>query len=294
MAMSMPPSPQLLALGLALALLVAGGGYLAGALSRSGALGALGVGTAVFGLGGPLWGLLLLAFFASSSALSEWRAEDKQDPAGRFQKGGRRDLGQVLANGGVAAVLAALQAASNLGWIGPLDLFPALVGALAAVTADTWATELGMLAAMPPRLITTGEPVPRGRSGGVTIIGTTAAVAGGAFIGAVAALLFGVSDLLAFSTLDPALLRLDGLRFALLAPLAGLAASAVDSYLGATVQALYADAAGEPTELPLGQAGRPRRLLRGWRRMDGDAVNFLASLVGALLALGLDRALFGW
>ena len=141
MAMSMPPSPQLLALGLALALLVAGGGYLAGALSRSGALGALGVGTAVFGLGGPLWGLLLLAFFASSSALSEWRAADKQDPAGRFQKGGRRDLGQVLANGGVAAVLAALQAASNLGWIGPLDLFPALVGALAAVTADTWATE---------------------------------------------------------------------------------------------------------------------------------------------------------
>ncbi len=291
--MSSTFTPQLLALGLALATVVAGGGFAAGALSRSGAVGALLVGTAVFGLGGPLWGALLVTFFASSSMLSEWRSEDKTDPMARYQKGGRRNLGQVLANGGVPALLGALQAASDLGWIGQVDLLPALVGALAAATADTWATELGMLAALRPRLITTGEPVPRGTSGGVTVLGTTAAVAGGAFIGMVAAVLVGISDLVALGSLDIAFLRLDGIRYALLAPVAGLAASAFDSYLGATRQVVYEDEDGKPTETQLGPDGGRRAHIRGWRWMDGNAVNLLACLLGALLAMGLDRALFG-
>lgn len=291
--MTASPNPELLAYGLALAALMAGGGYAAGALSKSGALGALAVGTLVFGLGGPLWGALMVAFFISASVLSQWRAEDKQDAGARFQKGGRRDLAQVLANGGPAAALACLQAVSDLGYLPPIDFFPAMVGAMAAVTADTWATELGMLAAMDPRLITTGEPVEPGRSGGVTIIGTTAAVAGGTFIGLVAASFIGIGDLLAFRTMDVALLRMDGLRFALLAAVAGLCAAAFDSYLGATQQALFADEAGEPTESGRGPDGARRRLIHGRPWIDGDLVNFLAALLGALLALGLDRALFG-
>src|SRR3712207_7774167 len=57
----------------------------------------------------------------------------------RSAKGARRDLAQTLANGGVAtaAVLwGRAQPASP--WL------PALVGALATVNADTWATELGL------------------------------------------------------------------------------------------------------------------------------------------------------
>ncbi len=60
---------------------------------------------------------------------------------------------------------------------------------MAAVTADTWATELGVLAAQPPRLITTGRRVAPGASGGVTPAGTLAALAGAGFIGVVGALL---------------------------------------------------------------------------------------------------------
>ena len=59
----------------------------------------------------------------------------------------------------------------------------AFYGALATVNADTWATELGVLARSRPRLMTNGQTVPVGTSGGVTAEGTLAALAGALFIG---------------------------------------------------------------------------------------------------------------
>jgi uncharacterized membrane protein len=59
-------------------------------------------------------------------------------------------------------------------------------GAMAAVNADTWATELGIFNPLPPRLITTGKTVERGTSGGVTPLGYLAALGGSALIGLLA------------------------------------------------------------------------------------------------------------
>jgi uncharacterized protein (TIGR00297 family) len=286
--------PQALAFGALLALLVALGGSAAGALTRSGALGAFVVGTCVFGLGGPIWGLLLVAFFVSSSALSEWQAEDKAVLASRFEKSSRRDIEQVLANGGLPAALAVAQGLGEAGILPSVNWLPAFVGALAAVTADTWATEVGLMAEMDPRLITTGEPVPRGTSGGVTIIGTLAATAGGIFIGLCAVLLVALAGMLSYGVFDLALLDWSGARFALLAPVAGLSSAAFDSYLGAMFQARYLDPkSGEGTERATDAKGQPHALVHGHAWMNNDLVNFLASLLGALLALGLDRAVFG-
>jgi len=94
--------------GLAISLAIGVLGYRRGALSGSGVLGAVITGTLIFGLGGWEWGLLLIAFFISSSALSFYHARDKQGLAEKFAKGHRRDLGQALANGGLAAFLAVL------------------------------------------------------------------------------------------------------------------------------------------------------------------------------------------
>lgn len=120
-------------------------------------MGAVLIGGVTFGLGGWTCGLLLVLFFVTSSALSRFREADKRKPAEAFEKGSRRDLGQVLANGGMPATLALASGLAT--WEGWLAMF---IGALAAATADTWATELGTLSRTPPRLITTGGVVPVG------------------------------------------------------------------------------------------------------------------------------------
>ncbi len=91
----------------------------------------------------------------------------------------------MLANGGVAGIAAVTGLA---GWLP--DAVYVVAGSLAAATADTWATELGMRIGAPTRLITTWRAVPSGLSGGVSWPGTVAAAAGAALIGAAAAVLF--------------------------------------------------------------------------------------------------------
>ncbi len=170
-----------LAFGVAFSALIAWAGYRQESLSRSGVVGAILVGTLTFGLGGWTWGLLLIAFFISSSLLSHYRKDDKRGLAEKFAKTSRRDLGQALANGGWGAILAIAYFCQP----DPI-LFAAFVGATAAVNADTWATELGVLSPTSPRLITTGQRVPAGTSGGVTVLGTAASLGGGLFVGLMA------------------------------------------------------------------------------------------------------------
>jgi len=265
--------------GVALSLVVGVIGYRRGALSGSGVVGALITGTLIFGLGGWEWGVLLLAFFVSSSALSFYRARDKRKLAEKFAKGHRRDLGQALANGGLAALLAVLSKLLPVGgggWEGAW--FFACAGAMAAVNADTWATELGVLSPHPPRLITTGQRVEVGTSGGVTWLGSAASLAGALTIG-----LIGGLELL--------ILRqgwASATALSLAAMVGGAAGSAFDSLLGATVQAIYwCDACGKETERRVHRCGAKTRLLRGWRWLGNDLVNFAASAVGALVAVGI-------
>ncbi len=268
----MPLLPRLLA-GLVLSALIGYLGYRRQSLAASGWLGAVVMGTLVFGLGGLAWGVLLVVFFVSSSALSHYRAGAKAAVAEKFSKGSRRDLGQVLANGGAGA----LAAVGHAIWPHPM-WWAAFVGAMASVNADTWATELGVLSRRAPRLVTTGRLVEAGASGGVTAFGTQAALAGAALIGLVA---------LGFDAAAGQPLR--GAAIGLAGALAGLLGSLADSLLGATVQAIYVcERCGRETERhPLHGCGGPTRWLRGWRWLDNDWVNFLSAAAGAALAAGM-------
>jgi len=158
--------------------------------------------------------------------------------------------------------------------------FLACAGAMAAVNADTWATELGVLSRHPPRLITTGRRVEVGTSGGITWLGTGASLAGALFIG----LLAGLAALILGQGWAVAAASLLG------AAVGGTAGSLFDSLLGATVQAIYrCDTCGKETESKIHRCGTETRLVRGWPWLGNDVVNFLASAVGALVA-----AAMGW
>jgi uncharacterized protein (TIGR00297 family) len=279
--------------GVALAALVAGGGYALRALSASGALAAVGVGGAVFGVGGPAWGALLVLFFVTSSLFSRWSGTAKEGAVEEFAKGGRRDAGQVLANGGVPGALALLSAL-----LPGADLFPMLVGALAVATADTWATELGLLSRAQPRLITTGRRVVPGTSGGITLLGLAATLAAGALIGVAATVLAGLA---AAGGSEPGMAATAGMtgilgssRFVLLAMVAALIGSLLDSLLGATVQGIYHCPACETaTERRVHRCGTPTLPARGWSLLTNDLVNLAAIVAGAVVGWGVERWVVG-
>jgi uncharacterized protein (TIGR00297 family) len=264
-----------LAFGLAFSALIAWAGYWGRSLSPSGVVGAILVGTITFGLGGWTWGLLLIAFFISSSLLSHYRKDAKRGLAEKFAKTSQRDLGQALANGGWGAILAIAYSCQPH----PV-LFAAFVGAMAAVNADTWATELGVLSPTPPRLLTTGQRVSAGTSGGVTALGTMAAFGGGLLIGLVALVLDQVEAIWGSGPLSGGYLSLVPIGI-----LGGLGASTFDSLLGATVQGIYyCPQCQKETESRLHRCGQPTRHLRGWRWLNNDLINFASSIVGSLIA----------
>jgi uncharacterized protein (TIGR00297 family) len=270
------PLAQILA-GLLLSALIGGVAYRRGSLTGSGWLGAVLTGTLTFGFGGLSWGAALVAFFVTSSALSRFRQSYKERVAGeKFEKGGRRDLLQALANGGAGALLALLYGLSGE----PPALLAAFAGVMGTVAADTWATELGVLSSRPPRLVTTLKRVEPGTSGGVSGAGILAGAGGALLIGGV---------LLAGAALEGRGWMLWLLPAALVG---GVLGSLADSLLGATVQAIYHGLSGE-TERARAPDGTPHRLARGWRWMNNDMVNFLSSLAGGAAALLIALALFG-
>lgn len=260
---------QRLALGLAIAAALAAAAWRLRMLAPSGAVAAVLLGGFTFGLGGLPAAIVLVAFFVSSSVLTRLFSKRKKALAKTFSKGGQRDWAQVLANGGPALLALGVGA---LGWLPDGIAWPAFAAALAAATADTWATELGVLSPGQPQLITTGQHVPKGTSGGVSLVGSLAA-AGGALLIAL------VAGVVAAGFMHP------GFLASVL--LAGVLGSYFDSLIGATVQAIYycPVCKKETEQHPLHSCGAATALRRGWPWMDNDWVNFLSGLFSILVLL---------
>ena len=244
--------------------------YYKQALTGSGTLAAIIVGTLIAGWGGWIWFTVLAAFFVSSSAWSFYRREAKGAIARDFAKTGRRDFMQVMVNGGPSAVLAVLGASSTL--LPGAFLF--FMGMMATANADTWATELGVFSQGKTRSIRSGCIVPAGTSGGISLLGTAAGAGGALFIGLVAE---GVQVFLKNPGLPIGSLLLLGL-------LGGVTGCLIDSWLGATVQSRYrCGVCGKLTE-KLRHCQRTTIRAGGWRWMGNDLVNLLSSLGGGSIA----------
>jgi len=254
-----------IAAGVALAIsLIA---HRARSLDTGGAIAATVAGTLAV-LAGWRWAVLLVVYFVSASALSHFGAARKDaQTSGVVEKGGTRDAWQVLANGGVFALAAGIAVAfpqHEHRWL-------ALgIGALAASASDTWATEIGTLYGGAPRSILNWSPVPVGMSGGVTIVGAVAAIAGAAFIG-LASLALGWP-----------------VRIAVASIVGGIAGSTLDSILGATLQQRrWCERCNRATERLVHDCGTPTRPMGGFAALNNDTVNVLCGLAGGLLALAI-------
>lgn len=252
--------------GLLIALTVALAARRAHALSLGGATAAIVVGMIAVAAGWA-WGVLLIAYFVASIALSRLRSAEKAARTGDVvAKGGARDAFQVVANGGLFAVMALAAAALAPDSLAARMLTAAALGALAASTADTWATEIGSLATRPPRSILTWRPVAPGTSGGVNVLGMLAMIAGAAFIA------YGGRAL--------------ALEVPILAVvLGGFLGAIADSVVGATLQdRRWCDTCQKSTERLVHGCGTTTRHAGGITVVDNDLVNLIATFAGAAIA----------
>jgi uncharacterized protein (TIGR00297 family) len=250
------------AAGAVVAIAIAVTAHRARSLSTSGAFAAVLVGT-VCSAAGAIWAVMVIAFFASSTALGRIRRDLRARRIGSIvAKGGPRDATQVFANGGTfaAAALGQLMLPST-SWLA------VGAGALAAAAADTWATEIGSLAARPPRDIIRWQMVAPGTSGGVTLVGTMASVAGAGFIGGIAGL-GGWPGSVVIATV-----------------VGGIAGGLGDSILGALLQVRrWCDRCESSTEQPVHVCGAATRISGGVRWIDNDTVNLISVLLGGAAA----------
>lgn len=232
------------------------------ALTPGGAAAAALVGTLVLTGTGWAGGAVLAAFFVSSSVIGRLAA--RRGDRHPETKGERRDARQVLANGAAAALAAGLAP-----WLPPALGFWILTAGLTAAAADTWATSLGGLSRRPPRRLLLGAVVEVGTNGGMTALGSGAALAGALVVAATGAA----------AARSPAL--------AAAGTLVGFAGMAADSVLGALWQGRFqCPACAAATEWRRHRCGARTVPTGGLAWLDNDGVN----LVATSLAAGLGAA----
>ena len=247
--------------------------YQARFLSADGTLAAGLLGWVIFGAGGLTFSVPILLFFVTSSLLSKVGQANKARLRLHAQDGRPRNARQVLANGLPAT-------AALLGWsVTQTPVWAeAFLAALAAATADTWATEIGVLAKARPRSILDGRPLEPGSSGGVTLLGTTAALAGAGLVVAIGLLVLAASGVLPWTL--PRLTLLTGV---------GFGAQWLDSLLGAGWQARFrCDGCGQEVESRPHCPGHAVTKHTGLNWLDNDAVNLLTGVAALLAVLVLD------
>lgn len=189
--------------------------YTAKKLTLAGAITGAIVGALMY-KGAGLTGLLILTtFFISAIWATKWQVAKKAAIGAAEENKGRRTAGQVLANGGVAALLGALS------WWQPTysPVFNLMMaGSFAAATADTLSSELGMVYGRRFYNILSFKKDQRGLDGVVSLEGTLIGLVGAILIAIVYSVGFGWS--LSFCWII----------------LAGFTGNLVDSVLGASVE----------------------------------------------------------
>lgn len=245
-----------------------------GLLTLSGALAATGIGLVVFFFGGWRWFTVLLVFLVVSSFFTKFKYSQKIAMGTAQEKKGARSWANVVANGFASASFA-------LGIpLLPLEtVLSGFIGAVSAAFADTLSTEIGILNASPPRLVTDlKKKVPAGTSGGVSLLGELSVLVSTAIL----TLTISIIGLAPFS---PA-------RVFVVTLVSGYTGTTIDSVLGAIWQARYnCKVCGKIVE-SREHCSTPAQHVKGLGVLDNNGVNFMATWVGAFSAVLLQRLVY--
>jgi uncharacterized protein (TIGR00297 family) len=205
-------SKILLAIGLTSAF--AGGAWLLRGVTLSGALVGFAIALAVYlscGIGGFL---VLVSVFVVAWLTTRIGYRRKQQ-LGTAENARGRSAAQVIANLGAAAALCVMASVT-----GRAILMVAAIAAFSEAAADTAASECGQAWSRRAYVITTLRPVPAGTNGGISAPGTLAAIVAAILVSSVAATM---------GILSPSAVPV--------AVAAAILGTAVDSLLGATIEA---------------------------------------------------------
>lgn len=146
-------------------------------VTTSGAIAGAIVSLLLYAIAGPGAFVALVTVFVLAWITTRLGYKQKQK-LGTAEKREGRTASQVLANLGTAAVCVVLFALSAKNF----SYLLAACGALAEAAADTVSSEFGQAFHQQARLITTGELVPAGTDGGITLAGTLAGAAAAAIV----------------------------------------------------------------------------------------------------------------
>lgn len=232
-------------------------------LTKGGIIAAVIVGSIITYIGGISALLIMLFFFLSAAVIGKIIPSDRMKIQ---KKGGQRDSAQVLANS-IPALIGLFM--YHFTPYSTLSLIMFSSG-IAEAVADTWSGEIGSLSRSDPVSIITFTKVPKGLSGGVSLLGT--------FSGLLGSLLIALLSVGCF-VLHP-------LAIAIIT-ISGTLGALFDSFLGATVQVHYRREDGSLTEKEWSD-GRRNVRARGIPFMDNDAVNLFSGLFAVLISFLLS------
>lgn len=244
--------------------------FIAHYLTFSGYLAFIFLGTFLAALTPPFVWLLLGLFFGSAIFIHAIKkvASNQFDTIGK--KGAQRDAKQLLANS-LPVLVAGLLAQFFPATFNWSEIMTALI---AVSSADTWASEIGMLAKGDPYNILTLKKVATGLSGGVSLLGTFAAI-GGSFL--IAATYAGGIFLFTPISFQPATFWQPFLL--------GVLGMFVDSLLGSALQSKYRCVVCHQITEQEYHHNKPCQLVHGLKFIDNDIVNLLTGFTVLVITL---------
>ncbi len=179
------------------------------------------------------------------------------------KKSGARGVTQVLVNASAAVVALVLKMI-----LGGDEWVVVYAVALTECLADSLASDVGVLSKSDPIDLCRFHRIPRGLSGGVSLLGTLAALAGCVFMSVFTVIFFGFNPKYFLSIL--------------VLPMIGVT---LDSVLGSLLQAKYVcRVCARPTEKPI-HCDQPSLHAGGLKFITNNAVNLISNVVTAAVAV---------